>query len=94
MAELKASLLDKETKLQSITEENEMLKLEMEKREIEKKEVNDETFALAEAARAAEREALMKLDYLTEEADKSSRKATRVTEQLDAAQAAKFRDGI
>lgn len=88
LAELKASLLDKETKLQSITEENEMLKLEMEKREIEKKEVNDETFALAEAARAAEREALMKLGYLTEEADKSSRKAARVTEQLDAAQAA------
>lgn len=89
LAELKVSLMDRETKLQSITEENETLKLEMDKREFEKKEVNDETLALAEAARAAEREALMKLGYLTEEAEKSSRKAARVAEQLDAAQAAK-----
>lgn len=88
LVELKTSVLDKETKLQSITEENEALKMELEKRELEKDRVNDETLELAEAARDAEREALMKLSYLTEEADKSSRKTARVTEQLDAAQAA------
>ncbi|KAK0584061.1 hypothetical protein LWI29_007037 [Acer saccharum] len=87
LAELKACLSDKGRHLQSVTEENDTLKIEMEKKEIERNKVNDEAIALAEAARAAEREALMKVGYLTEEADKSSRRATRVTEQLDAAQA-------
>ncbi|KAK2647717.1 hypothetical protein Ddye_015206 [Dipteronia dyeriana] len=87
LAELKACLSDKGRHLQTVTEENETLKIEMEKKEIERNEVNDEAIALAEAARAAEREALVKVDYLTEEADKSSRRAARVTEQLDAAQA-------
>ncbi|KAL0426385.1 UNVERIFIED_CONTAM: Interactor of constitutive active ROPs 2, chloroplastic [Sesamum latifolium] len=85
---LKASLLEKETQLQSITEENEQLKSEIMKREIERSRASDEALALAETAKAAEREALMKLGYLTEEADKSCRKAAWVTEQLDAAQAA------
>lgn len=88
LGELKASLLDKETELQNIAEENEVLKMEIKKRDMERNQVNDEAVASAEAARAAEREALMKLGYLTEEADKSSRRAARVTEQLDAAQAA------
>lgn len=88
LAELKASLLDKETQLQSVTEQNEMLKMEIKNGERERSKVNDETVALAETAKAAEREALMKLGHLTEEADKSSRRAARVTEQLDAAQAA------
>ncbi|KAK3227654.1 hypothetical protein Dsin_007516 [Dipteronia sinensis] len=87
LAELKACLSDKGRHLQSVTEENETLKIEMEKKEIERNRVNDEAIALVEAARAAEREALMKVGYLTEEADKSSRRAARVTEQLDAAQA-------
>lgn len=88
LVELKARLLDKETQLQSLTEENETLKLEIEKNEIERNKVSDEAIVMAEAARAAEREALMKVDYLTEEADKSCRRAERVTEQLDAAQVA------
>ncbi|XP_059646927.1 interactor of constitutive active ROPs 2, chloroplastic-like [Cornus florida] len=88
LADMKACLLDKETELQCIIEENETLKLEIKKREMERNKVNDEALAVAEAARAAEREALMKLGYLTEEADRSSRKVARVTEQLDAAQAA------
>ncbi|XP_044465375.1 interactor of constitutive active ROPs 2, chloroplastic-like isoform X1 [Mangifera indica] len=88
LAELKASTLEKETDLQNITEQNEMLKLEIEKREMERNKVNDEAITLAEAARAAEQEALMKVGYLTEEADKSSRRAAHVTEQLDAAQVA------
>lgn len=88
VVELKASILDKETELMSLTEQNGMLKMEIENREMERNKVNDEAISLAEAARVAEREALMKVGFLTEEADKSSRRAARVTEQLDAAQAA------
>ncbi|XP_020422682.1 interactor of constitutive active ROPs 2, chloroplastic isoform X2 [Prunus persica] len=86
VVELKASLLDKETEFQNIAEENEMLKMKLENKEMERNKVNDEAVVWTEAARAAEHEALMKLGYLTEEADKSTRKAERVTEQLDAAQ--------
>ncbi|XP_061363187.1 interactor of constitutive active ROPs 3 [Gastrolobium bilobum] len=74
VAELKGDMMDKETTLQSITEENEMLKLEINKRE----EV--------EVAKAAEREAQMKLGIVMEEADRSNKKAARVAEQLEAAQ--------
>ncbi|XP_021666892.2 interactor of constitutive active ROPs 2, chloroplastic [Hevea brasiliensis] len=88
LSELKACLLDKETQLHSITEQNEMLKMEVKKGEMERSKVNDEAAALAETAKAAEQEALMKLGHLTEEADKSSRRAARVMEELDAAQAA------
>lgn len=88
LAELKASLLDKETELQTIAEENEVLKMEIKKGDVERNQGNDEAITSAEAARAAEREALMKIGYLTEEADKSNRRAARVTEQLEAAQAA------
>lgn len=88
LEELKGSLLDKEMRLQSIMDENEKLKSEIMKWEIERSKAKDDAVALADEARAAEREALMKLGYLTEEADKSSRKAARVNEQLDAAQAA------
>ncbi|OIS98052.1 PREDICTED: interactor of constitutive active ROPs 2, chloroplastic-like isoform X1 [Nicotiana attenuata] len=86
LGDLRASLLDKETELQNIKEENEMLKSEIKKRETEGRKVNDETLAVAEAAKGVERETLMKLGHLTDEADESSRKAARVTEQLDAAQ--------
>lgn len=87
LEDLKASLVDKEAKLQSMKEENEMLRSEILEIETERSKAKDEALALAEAARAAENEALMKLGSLTEEADKSSRKAERVTEQLDATQA-------
>lgn len=76
LEDLKASLLYKEALLLSMTEENEKLKCEMMKTETERSKAND-----------AENEALMKLDSLTEEADKSCKKVARVTEQLDAAQA-------
>lgn len=81
LEDLKRAMFDKETELKNITEENERLKME-------KNQVNDEAVASAEAARIAEKEALNKVSYLTEEADKSSRKVVRVTEQLDLAQAA------
>ncbi|KDP29076.1 hypothetical protein JCGZ_16465 [Jatropha curcas] len=88
LAELKASFSDKEIQLKSVIGQNEMLKMEIEKGALERSKVNDEAVALAETAKAAEQEALMKLSHLTEEADKSSRRAARVAEQLDAAQAA------
>ncbi|XWS66930.1 hypothetical protein CRYUN_Cryun05aG0242900 [Craigia yunnanensis] len=88
LTELKANLTVKEMEFLSVTEQNEMLKMEIKKRGMESNKVSDESVVLLEAARAAEREALMKLGYLTEEADKSSRRAARVTEQLDAAQTA------
>lgn len=75
LVDLKRVMLDKETELKKVTEENERLMME-------KNEMKDE------AARIAEREAVMKVGHLTEEVDKSSRKAARVTEQLDLAQAA------
>ncbi|XWS55777.1 hypothetical protein CRYUN_Cryun09bG0029800 [Craigia yunnanensis] len=88
LTELKANLTVKETELLSVAEQNEMLKMEIKKRGMESNKVGDESVVLLEAARAAEREALMKLGYSTEEADKSSRRAARVAEQLDAAQSA------
>jgi len=86
VAELKARLLERETKLQNITEENNTLKMEIKREELEKNKITDEAVASAEAARAAEREALTKLSYITEEADESNRMIARVTEELDAAQ--------
>ncbi|XP_020238115.1 interactor of constitutive active ROPs 2, chloroplastic isoform X1 [Cajanus cajan] len=88
MAELKERLLDKETELQNVTEENNALKMEIKRVELQNNKIPHEAVASAEAARAAEREALMKLGYMTEEADKSNRRVAQVTEQLDSAQAA------
>ncbi|GAB4825402.1 hypothetical protein Ancab_008275 [Ancistrocladus abbreviatus] len=87
VAELRASLMDKETELQNISEENEMLKSEVKKRETDKGTAKEVVAAEVEASRAAEQEALVKLGHMMEEADKSNRKATRVAEQLEAAQA-------
>jgi chromosome segregation ATPase len=88
VADLRANLMDKETELQNILEENEMLKSEINKREMDRGEVNDKVVAEVEAAKNAEREALMKLGIVMEEADRSNRRAARVTEQLEAAQSA------
>ncbi|KAK2999105.1 hypothetical protein RJ639_023158, partial [Escallonia herrerae] len=85
---LKANLMDKETELQNILEENRMLKQEIRSKDINGGKVNDEVISELEAARTAEREALMKLGYMMEEADNSNRRVTRVSEQLEAAQMA------
>jgi chromosome segregation ATPase len=82
--ELKADMMDKETTLQSISEENETLKLEISKSYSDGGKANEEM----ERAKAAERDAVTKLGIVMEEADRSNRKAARVTEQLEAAQAA------
>ncbi|XP_073105056.1 interactor of constitutive active ROPs 2, chloroplastic-like isoform X1 [Elaeis guineensis] len=87
IAELKADLMDKETELQSISEENEILKSEMEKREAESSKSHEAVIAELELAKAAEREATMRLGYVADEAVKNSRRAARVAEQLEAAQA-------
>ncbi|CAJ2656611.1 unnamed protein product [Trifolium pratense] len=88
VAELKARLYDRETKLQNVTEENNTLnKMEIKKEELEKNKITDEAVASAEAARAANQEALTKLGYINKEVDESNRKIARVTEELDAAQA-------
>ncbi|CAI0472413.1 unnamed protein product [Linum tenue] len=73
--------MDKETELLNISNKNEGLRSKME-------EENQSSEKESELAKAGEREALMKLGSVTEEADKSSRRVARVTEQLDAAQAA------
>jgi chromosome segregation ATPase len=86
IAEWKEKLLDREILLQNVTEENSILKMEI--KELEKNKITDEAVASVETARAAEKEALAKLSYATEEADRSNRRVARVTEQLDAAQAA------
>jgi chromosome segregation ATPase len=86
IAEWKEKLLDREILLQNVTEENSILKMEI--KELEKNKITDEAVASVETARAAENKALAKLSYATEEADRSNRRVARVTEQLDAAQAA------
>lgn len=83
---LQASLIDKETELKTMSEENAMLKLETKKKELNTGNLNDEVVAELEAARAAEQDAVMKLGYVTEEADESNRRAAQMTEQLEAAQ--------
>ncbi|KAJ6843024.1 interactor of constitutive active ROPs 2, chloroplastic-like isoform X3 [Iris pallida] len=86
VAELKANLMDKENELQSISEENEQLKLEMGKKEVENTKSYEAAITEMELAKAKEKEAVMKLGYVTEEADKSSQRAVRMSEQLEAAQ--------
>ncbi|KAM0023034.1 putative transcription factor bZIP family [Helianthus debilis subsp. tardiflorus] len=79
--DLKRVKFEKETELKNIKDENEKLKME-------KSQANNEAVAAAEAARVAEKEALTKVSYLTEEVNKSGKQVERVTEQLDLAQAA------
>ena len=87
IAELKANLMDKENELQFISEENEQLKLELAKREAESCKSYESAISEIELAKAKEKEALFMLESVTEEADKRNEKATRVAEQLEAAQA-------
>ncbi|KAL5202715.1 hypothetical protein ABZP36_013667 [Zizania latifolia] len=87
MTELKASLMDKETALQSVMEENESLKSDAGKEAAVQRRY-EAVVAELELAKAAEQDVRMRLGYVTEEADQSSRHAARVSEQLDAAQAA------
>ncbi|KAJ4891805.1 hypothetical protein Rs2_31553 [Raphanus sativus] len=70
--ELRGNLMDKEMELQSVTSQNESLRSEMEKVQSEK----DKAVA----------EALERLGSLTEEADKSGKRAENAREQLGAAQ--------
>lgn len=64
--ELKASLLDKETELQGIIEENDMLRVDIQKMETERKIANGETTDLEEPAKCTNEEALNKLGSVNE----------------------------
>ncbi|RLN30316.1 interactor of constitutive active ROPs 2, chloroplastic [Panicum miliaceum] len=86
--ELKASLMDKENALQSLAEENETLKMQAGRTEAELQQKYEAAVAELELAKAAEQDVRMRLGLVTEEADKSSRRAARASEQLDAAQSA------
>ncbi|GAU15604.1 hypothetical protein TSUD_108630 [Trifolium subterraneum] len=87
---LKGEMMDKETTLQSISEENEILKMEINKRftfahvGVAREDVAVEIGA----AKAAERDAFAKLKIMMEEAERSNRRAMMVAEMLEAAQAA------
>ncbi|XVF69375.1 hypothetical protein PTKIN_Ptkin11bG0076400 [Pterospermum kingtungense] len=90
VVDLKANMMDKETELQNISEENELLRLEISKRQMDKGKSNDKVAAELEVARSAEQEAILKLGLAMEEAEKNNRRAARVAEQLEAAQIANF----
>ncbi|CAK9327118.1 unnamed protein product [Citrullus colocynthis] len=87
LAEMKSNLTDKEREYHSISDENEMLKLEINKRIKIRAKANDGTTEVEDAT-AAEQDALIRLGIVMEEADKSNKRAARVSEQLEAAQAA------
>ncbi|KAL1298580.1 hypothetical protein HN51_042909 [Arachis hypogaea] len=84
VAEMKAEMMDKETTLESISEENEILK-NMEFNKV----LSESVAAEIEAAKAVERVAAVKLGIAMEEADRSNQKAARIAEQLEEAQALK-----
>jgi len=90
VAAMKSEMMDKETTLQNISEENEMLKLEINKRFTFTLDgiMKEEVAAEIGAAKAAEREAIAKLKIMMEEAEKRNSKMVRVAEQLEAAQVA------
>jgi uncharacterized coiled-coil DUF342 family protein len=88
ITELKASLMDKETALQSLAEENQMLRSEAGRTETELRVRYEVAVAELELAKAAEQNVRMQLGLVTEEADKSARRAAWASEQLDAAHAA------
>ncbi|KAK1357374.1 interactor of constitutive active ROPs 3 [Heracleum sosnowskyi] len=82
---IKSNLKEKEMDIQTILEENEILKLGSKEMDFDLGNVGDEAVTELYAARAAERDTLMKLGYATGEADKSHRRAAQMTEQLEAA---------
>lgn len=88
VAELKENLMDKETELQSISEENKVLRAEMRKKEEEMVKTHESALAELEAAKASQRDAMTKLGQAAEEADKSSQRAAKMGEQLEATRAA------
>ncbi|KAL2508558.1 Interactor of constitutive active ROPs 3 [Forsythia ovata] len=80
--ELRKNLMDKETELQNLSEENETLRMRIKDNNWSK--TSDDEL---EIARAAEKEALKKVNYMAEEVNKSNGRAARAAEQLEAAQA-------
>ncbi|XP_020578880.1 interactor of constitutive active ROPs 2, chloroplastic-like [Phalaenopsis equestris] len=87
VTELEANLLEKNTALQAILEENETLNSELTKRESEHQVKYNAAIVDAQKAWAAEKEALKRTDLEEEAAEKSSKRAVKVLEQLEEAKA-------
>ncbi|PKU62771.1 Interactor of constitutive active ROPs 2, chloroplastic [Dendrobium catenatum] len=85
--ELNANLLDKETVLQRILEQNEILISELNKRDSEHQNIYSAAIADAEKARAAKKEALIRIGLIEDEAEKSSKRAVKILEQLEESRA-------
>ncbi|XP_078434674.1 interactor of constitutive active ROPs 3-like [Wolffia australiana] len=88
VAELKENLMDKETELQSISEENKALRAELQKKEQEIVDARELALSDLEAAKALQRDALLKLDCATDDVEKSNQRASKAAEQLEAARVA------
>ncbi|CAL0321920.1 unnamed protein product [Lupinus luteus] len=82
VAELKGDLMDKEKTLQTISQDNEMLKLEINNK------LREEVAAELEAAKASESEARTKLGIMMEEGNRNNQKAMMGAEKLEVAEAA------
>ncbi|URE39071.1 Interactor of constitutive active ROPs, partial [Musa troglodytarum] len=87
--DLKSKLTNSEIDLQRLSEENEQLKSELRRTETESHKACEAAIAEMKSAKAAEEEALMKLGSISDKAEKNNRRATRVTEELEAVQAVK-----
>ncbi|KAI0508064.1 hypothetical protein KFK09_014198 [Dendrobium nobile] len=85
--ELNANLLDKETVLQRILEQNEILISELNKRDIEHQNIYYAVIVDAEKAKAVEKEALIRIGLIEDEAEKSSKRAVKILEQLEESRA-------
>lgn len=83
---LKGRIVEKEREWLSASDENETLRMEI--KNISHCKAGAEVVSDLESAGAAEKEALRKIVCMTEEVGKSNRRAARMAEQLEAAQAA------
>ncbi|XP_073024874.1 interactor of constitutive active ROPs 4-like [Primulina eburnea] len=81
-----ALIVDKERKWLSASGENETLRMEI--KNISDCKASAKVVSALKSTGAAERQALIKIPYMTEEVGKSNRRAAQMAEQLEAAQAA------
>ncbi|CAL0332269.1 unnamed protein product [Lupinus luteus] len=81
VAELKEDLMDKETTLQSISEENDMLKMEINNK------LSEGVSAELEEVKAMERDAVTKLEIVMDESHRRNHTEMKVAEKLEIVQA-------
>ncbi|XP_023523260.1 interactor of constitutive active ROPs 3-like [Cucurbita pepo subsp. pepo] len=87
LAVMKSNLIDKDRQFRSVLDENDTLKLDINKRIMIRAKANDGTTEVEDTT-TVEQEALTRLGVMMEETEKSNKRAARVSEQLEAAQAA------